>query len=87
MRRQKREPDQSSVLKPVEVEEVTVAGVLLTPDEMAEILRVPRSWLYGLSRKRGKGSIPLLKVGKYLRFRESEVLAWLDSRQNRGMKL
>ena len=58
---------------------------LLTAQEMADRLRVPVSWLYGQTRQKGKGTIPVLRVGKYLRFRESQVLEWLKERQN-GMK-
>ena len=48
---------------------------LLTVDEISEALRVPKSWTY---RKAREKEIPLIKVGKYLRFRLSEVLAWLE---------
>jgi excisionase family DNA binding protein len=39
---------------------------------------LPRSWLYA---KAAAGEIPHLKVGKYLRFRLSEVEAWLAQHQ------
>ncbi len=42
---------------------------------------LPRSWLYA---KAAAGEIPHLKVGKYLRFRLSEVEAWL-ARHRRGV--
>jgi excisionase family DNA binding protein len=35
---------------------------------------LPRSWIYA---KAAAGEIPHLKVGKYLRFRLTEVEAWL----------
>jgi excisionase family DNA binding protein len=41
---------------------------------MASKLDVPVSWLY--SRTRTKG-IPHYKVGKYVRFDESEIWEWL----------
>jgi len=40
----------------------------LTIDEMAETLKVPKSWLYSRTRETGPGSIPRIKVGKYIRF-------------------
>lgn len=49
-------------------------------DEMAAILKVPKSWLYGQSRRRGPGAIPVLHVGKYLRFDPDAVIAWLQER-------
>ena len=50
---------------------------LLTIDEMAKILKTPKSWLYSRTRETGPGSIPRVKVGKYIRFIESEVMEWL----------
>ena len=49
----------------------------LTVIEMAERLKVPKSWLYSRTRETGPGSIPRVKVGKYIRFVESEVMEWL----------
>lgn len=48
--------------------------------EMSQILKVPKSWLYGQTRQRGKGTIPHLRLGKYLRFRPSDVIAWAEQR-------
>lgn len=53
---------------------------LLTIDELAERVKVRKSWVYGETRKSGEGSIPRLKVGKYLRFSLAEVLEWLRKR-------
>ena len=50
---------------------------LLTINEMAEKLKVHLSWLYSRTRITGPGSIPRIKVGKYLRFVESDVIEWL----------
>jgi excisionase family DNA binding protein len=49
----------------------------LTPTQLAKKLDVPLSWIYRRSRERGAGSIPVIRVGKYLRFNEKEVDAWL----------
>ena len=54
------------------------ADVLLTVKEVAEILRVPVSWVYERTRRRGFEMLPCLKVGKYLRFRLSEVQKYLE---------
>ncbi|HUT70228.1 MAG TPA: helix-turn-helix domain-containing protein [Desulfatiglandales bacterium] len=54
---------------------------LITIDELAETLKVPKSWVYGKTRQTGPEAIPRVKVGKYIRFVESEVMAWLK-RQN-----
>jgi excisionase family DNA binding protein len=55
---------------------------LLTVQEVAEMLRVPVSWVYARTRQTGPGTIPRLKVGKYVRLRLKDVLAWLESRQD-----
>jgi excisionase family DNA binding protein len=53
----------------------------LTLEEMAETLKVPKSWLYSRTREIGPGTIPRVKVGKYLRFRLEEVMKWLEEGQ------
>jgi excisionase family DNA binding protein len=49
----------------------------LTVEELAERLKVQKSWIYSRTRETGPGSMPRLKVGKYLRFNYQEVLDWL----------
>jgi len=48
--------------------------ILIGVEEMAKKLDVPVSWLYARTRT---NEIPHLKVGKYVRFDESEVWEWL----------
>ena len=45
--------------------------------EMASKLDVPVSWLYSRTRT---NDIPHYKVGKYVRFNESEVWEWLNKK-------
>jgi len=52
-------------------------GDLLTLEEMADFLKVPKSWLYSRTREKGQGIIPRIKVGKYIRFVKADVLQWL----------
>jgi len=54
---------------------------LLTVDDLARQLRVKPSWIYGETRKTGPGTIPRIKVGKYLRFTLEEVMDWLKAHQ------
>ena len=54
---------------------------LLTVDEWAENLRVPKSWVYSRTRETGPDAMPKIVVGKYRRFVLREVLAWLDRQQ------
>lgn len=54
---------------------------LLTIDEMAEALKVAKSWLYSRTREIGPDAIPRVKVGKYIRFVEADVMEWLKRKQ------
>ena len=47
---------------------------LLTLEETAALLKVSKSWIYERTRK---GTIPHLKLGKYLRFPLAELLLWI----------
>ncbi|PYU24846.1 MAG: DNA-binding protein [Acidobacteria bacterium] len=57
---------------------------LLTPEEAAEILRVKLSWLYQHTRRRTQDRVPFVKVGRYLRFREQDLVAYIESRKLKG---
>lgn len=48
---------------------------LLTAGDVAELLAVPESWVREHTRS---GAIPHVALGRYVRYRESEVLAWLE---------
>jgi excisionase family DNA binding protein len=56
-------------------------GHLLTIHEVATMLQVPVSWVYGRMRKRSVERLPGYRLGKYWRFRETEVLAWIQSQR------
>jgi excisionase family DNA binding protein len=55
---------------------------LLTVDEVAQFLKLPKSTVYELTRNRsrmqGQEPIPCFKVGKRLRFSKDDVVGWLD---------
>lgn len=51
---------------------------LLTPNELAERLKVSVTWVYEASRQ---GKIPTHRIGRYVRFDLREVL---ESQQKRG---
>lgn len=56
---------------------------LLTIEDVAKLLKVPVSWVYDRTRRRANDRIPGFRLGKYWRFREADVLAWLE-RQRAG---
>ena len=54
-------------------------GELLTADEVAERLKVPRSWVYRAARE---GGLPSVRCGRYRRFDDSDVESWIAQQKN-----
>lgn len=52
-----------------------------TLEELCDFLQVESWWVY---EKTSKKQIPYCKVGKFLRFLPSEIMAWLESNKNGG---
>jgi excisionase family DNA binding protein len=50
-------------------------GYVLTIQELAEYLKIPKSTLYKLVRE---GKIPSQKIGRHWRFRKGAIDNWLD---------
>ena len=63
----------TSITKGISGKEIVTVG------ELAELLQVPRSWVYGQTRCAENSGFPLIRVGKYVRFNPLEVLDWLRS--------
>jgi hypothetical protein len=57
---------------------------ILTPAELAQRLKVRPTWVYEHIRNRDENPLPVIRVGKYLRFSWVNVCAWLQSRQASG---
>lgn len=53
---------------------------LLTVEELAVVLKVPKSWVHSKTRK-GQTAIPFLKVGRHLRFQKRKVLEFFAKSQ------
>jgi excisionase family DNA binding protein len=49
---------------------------VLSVDELATFLRVPKSTIYALVKQR---RIPSQKVGRYWRFRKESIERWLEN--------
>ncbi|PQP35646.1 hypothetical protein C6A37_01405 [Desulfobacteraceae bacterium SEEP-SAG9] len=47
-------------------------------EAIAKKLGVPKSWIYTRTMR---GEIPFYKIGKYLKFLESEVVAWVKEQR------
>ena len=55
----------------------------LTINELAKQLKVKKSWIYARMRETGPGTIPRIKLGKYLKFDYQAVMDWLKQQQER----
>ncbi len=51
---------------------------LLTVEDVAELLHVPPSWVYERTRQRSSNRLPGFRLGKYWRFRLTDLLQWLE---------
>jgi excisionase family DNA binding protein len=54
---------------------------VMTIEEVAEYLRIPRSSLYKLAQE---GKIPCQKVGRHWRFRKEAIDRWLEEGPGEG---
>jgi excisionase family DNA binding protein len=82
----KKEPKKSSDHPPLFARTYTSASAhgngdtgnqaLLTVDEVAEILRVPRSWIYS-----HQDQLPTVRLGRYVRFKRSEIELFVDQQK------
>lgn len=53
-------------------------GRLMDAAEVAELLGVPKTWIYEMSRK---GEIPTVTLGRYRRFRREAIEAWIEGQE------
>ena len=56
---------------------------LLTADEVAERLGVTKDWVWAQARA---GRIPHVRLGRYRRFREEAIDAWLQQLEQSSLK-
>ena len=54
---------------------------LLTVDELAEWLKVPKSWVYEHTRTNCPDPLPSIRLGKYRRFIAADVRRYLQARR------
>lgn len=57
---------------------MTEADTLLNADEVAAMLGVNRSWV---ERSVKGGEMPVIRLGRYLRFRRESVERWIELRE------
>jgi excisionase family DNA binding protein len=61
----------------------TAVNVLLTPQEVADLLRIPVRSLY-VQRSAGRPTPPGVKIGRHLRYRLADVEAWIEDQFTRS---
>jgi excisionase family DNA binding protein len=66
--------DNSAISHPV-FGSILQDAVLLDAGEVAQILRVPCSWVYSHLKE-----LPAIRLGRYVRFRRSEIERFLNQR-------
>lgn len=54
---------------------VDMSGALLNADQVAQMLGVPKTWVYEQSRK---GRIPTVTLGRYRRYRAEAIERWVE---------
>jgi excisionase family DNA binding protein len=58
-----------------------VKDALVTAEYVAELLEVPVSWVREHTRN---GTIPHIKLGRYVRYDKSEIAAWIEHLRGGG---
>ena len=51
---------------------------LLTPDEVAAMLRIARKTVVTMAREM---RIPCIRIGRFVRFDHGEILRWIDGQR------
>ncbi|MDZ4660764.1 MAG: helix-turn-helix domain-containing protein [Pseudomonadota bacterium] len=57
---------------------------LITPDNLSELLQVPKSWIYENAKS---GKIPSIRLGKYVRFDLDAVQKVLNQQTQGSLKI
>jgi excisionase family DNA binding protein len=60
--------------------------VVLTPADVAKMLKVSVAWVYEKSRSRQRDPLPVFRIGRYNRFTRAAVMAWLEQHGNTAAK-
>lgn len=58
----------------------TADDKLLTADDVADLMRVTRAWVYAETRR---NAIPHLRLGRYVRYRRAAIEAWMAQIERR----
>jgi excisionase family DNA binding protein len=59
-------------------ETTSAQGRLMDAGEVAELLGLPKSWVYSQTRA---NLIPAVKLGRYYRYRVEAIRSWIETRE------
>jgi len=65
---------------------VTIPNEILTPKDVAELLRTSLTWVYEKSRSRNRDPIPCYRIGRYCRYTKSAVIEWMLRHGNKAAR-
>jgi excisionase family DNA binding protein len=66
----------------METQDISVVeDELLTVQEAAQLLKVAPSWIYDHVRPHATDRLPVLKLGKYLRFDARDLRAYIERKR------
>ena len=54
---------------------------ILTLAQLAERLQVSERWIYEKSRRRNLDPLPVIRLGRYLRFDWGDISSWIEQRK------
>ena len=61
-------------------------ATLLTPQDAARFLKVSVSWVYEHVRPDAEDRLPVVKLGKYLRFDARDLRAYVDAKRAASLR-
>jgi excisionase family DNA binding protein len=64
-----------------------LADELMTAAETARFLKVPVTWVYEHVRPGAEDRLPVVKIGKYLRFDRRDLQAYIDAKRTGAQNL
>lgn len=51
---------------------------ILTPQELADRLKVPVFWIYEKTRSRSRDPLPVIRLARYMRFDWPHIVEWIE---------
>lgn len=68
--------------KPPEQLQLSFGSTFLDIDQVADMMRVPKSFIYRRTAKGHDDPIPNYRLGRHLRFKLEDVEGWIENHRN-----